>query len=82
MVRCKFKCVSKREYRGWDGSTNTRPLYEYRFDVVTSGSEENKQFFSYTPSGSLEVSSVNDGQFEVGKEYYLDLTVAAVAVAV
>lgn len=73
MVRCKFKCKSKREYENWDKAKGN--LYEYKFEPVVSGSEENKAFFAATPSGSLEVSCVTDGQFLVGAEYYLDLSI-------
>lgn len=73
-TRCKFICVSKREYKDWPASKPN--LYEYEFSVVTSGSDENKTFFAYTPNGSLKVSTVKDGTFEVGKEYYMDLFLA------
>lgn len=76
-VRCKFICQSKREYRGWAGQGHDAPLYDYEFTAVTDGkSEENKMFFAFTPSGRLNVSTVTDGQFQVGKPYYLDLTLA------
>ena len=47
---------------------------------VTSGSEENKSFWQYTPSGKLEMT-MNRGvaaadAFVVGQEYYLDFTLA------
>ena len=74
-VRCKFRCDRKTQYK------ITYPkeafAYEYEFSAVTSGSEENKKFWSATPSGTLKISTVNDGTFEVGKEYYLDIEVAA-----
>lgn len=73
-VRCKFTCTSKREYKHWD---RTKPnLYEYLFTAVASGSEENQKFFAWTPSGEVRVSTVRDGSFEVGQDYYLDLTLA------
>ena len=70
-TRCKFVCQSKREYKHWDRAKGN--LYEYEFSAVTSGSEENQQFFEATPSGSLKVSTVRDGSFEVGRDYFLDL---------
>ena len=70
-TRCKFKCVSKREYEGW-GKAPVPKFYEYEFQVVTGGSHENDMFFASTPSGSLKVSVVRDDSFDVGKEYYLD----------
>lgn len=47
--------------------------------AVTSGSEENKSFAKYTPSGVLNLTIDNPatvGFFEPGREYYLDITVA------
>lgn len=72
MTRCKFTCTSKREHKHWDRAKPN--LYEYEFTAVTSGSNENSQFFAATPSGSLKVSTVLDGSFEVGADYYLDLS--------
>ncbi len=46
---------------------------------VTSGSEENKKFYEYTPSGKLELGTVNPeawAKFEIGKSYYVDFTPA------
>ncbi|MCE5226833.1 MAG: hypothetical protein LLG05_13380 [Porphyromonadaceae bacterium] len=43
---------------------------------VYSGSEENKQFFSATPSGDITFNTVNRDaadQIEQGKEYYIDI---------
>ncbi len=65
-VRAKFRCTSK------DGGT-------VQFDAVTSGSEENKTWAKYTPSGQLRMQIDNPAasdQFEAGKEYYLDITPA------
>lgn len=70
-VRCKFKCVSIE--RTENGCSNLT------FRAVTSGSEENKQFFKWTPSGELKVATVNNeaaAQFEPGKDYYLDISPA------
>lgn len=75
MVRCKFKCMSKREFEGWSGTKS--PLYDYSFNVVTSGSDENKKFWEYTPSGTFNITSITDDQFKVGKEYYIDLQEAS-----
>jgi len=66
MVRCKFRCVKK------DG-------IGLGFEVVTTGSPENESFFKWKPSGRLEFYVVNAAvakQFELGKEYYLDITPA------
>ena len=41
---------------------------------VIDGSDENKQFFKYTPSGRIVLSTINQSaleQFELGKEFYV-----------
>lgn len=75
MVRAKFKCVAKTPYH--EGDESHKDGSRLKFEVVTSGSEENDNFFKWTPSGILDMGTVNEGaasQFEVGKEYYLDFT--------
>lgn len=71
MVRAKFVVdkISKTRF----GS------HEVILAPVSSGSEENKQFFKWTPGGQISLNVVSDeavGQFEVGKEYYVDFTPA------
>lgn len=68
MVRAKFKCVEKTE----QVDSNS-----FKFNVVTEGSEENKEFFKWTPSGQLSLGCTNKAvDFVVGKEYYLDISEA------
>ncbi len=46
---------------------------------VTTGSEENKQFYKWTPGGTIVLSTVNQdaaAQFIPGKQYYIDFTLA------
>jgi hypothetical protein len=69
-VRAKFQCDSVETVVN-GGTVKLHP--------VTSGSKENEQFFKYTPSGSLVMGIVNLEalkQFEPGKSYYLDFTLA------
>lgn len=66
MVRAKFKAISK-------GDNNVT------LQAVTSGSEENEQFWKYTPSGLIQMGIDNKDaleQFEIGKEYYVDFSKA------
>ena len=66
MTRAKFKCVE-------EGRNENSKFF--KLNPVTTGSEENKQFFQYTPGGHIELNVVNENvSFEVGKEYYVDFT--------
>jgi hypothetical protein len=73
-VRAKFKCNELIKRTGWEKENPF--LYAAKFSAVSSGSEENKSFFAATPSGNIEVSTVKNDVFEVGKEYYIDFTPA------
>lgn len=75
MVRAKFLCIEKGE-TGWQPCQKQAKVV---LQPVTGGSDENKQFWQYTPSGKIELLTVNADaakQFEVGKEYYIDFTQA------
>ena len=69
-MRCKVVCSLKQpEQEG----------FYLSFYPVYQGSEENKEFFKYTPSGTVTFGVTNTAvaeKFEVGKEYYLDFTPA------
>jgi hypothetical protein len=70
MVRCKFKCTQKTETTGG---------FQVTLEPVTCGSQENEQFFKWTPWGKMEFGTINEEaakQFEVGKEYFIDLSPA------
>lgn len=70
-VRCKF--IVERVSENMYGCATIHMI------PVTSGSEENKKFWEYTPSGKLEISTTNKEafhQFEIGGEYYIDITKA------
>lgn len=73
-VRAKFKCVSKQpnQYNPQDGDV-------IKLSAVVSGSAENESFFKWTPSAEMSLATVNPSaaaQFEVGKEYYIDISLA------
>jgi hypothetical protein len=76
-VRAKFRCTSVTKVVGWGGHEF---LWTAKFQVVTGhdggDSEDNKKFWAATPSGSLELSSIIEDAFEVGKAYYIDITPA------
>ena len=68
LVRCKFVCHYKDKASG-----------QVSFSPVYSGSAENKAFFAATPGGQVNFYCVAESafeSFEIGKEYYLDFTMA------
>jgi hypothetical protein len=71
-VRCKFVCNHISE--NGEGENKTKDFY---FSPVTGGSDENRQFWKWTPSGELKFQCLNPSvNFEKGKTYYLDITEA------
>lgn len=70
-VRCKFKCIRISE--------NSGGAFEVAFVPVTSGSQENENFWRWTPGGELRLSGIKKevaAAFKVDQDYYLDLTPA------
>lgn len=69
MTRCKFKCDSITDHGAGNKSVSMTP--------VVSGSDENKAFWKYTPSGKFEINYANQNVFfEAGKEYFVDISPA------
>ena len=65
-TRCKFKCNSVTDY-GQSQSIDLSP--------VTGGSDENKDFWKWTPAGSFKIDCVNpEVKFVPNKEYYIDIS--------
>lgn len=73
-VRAKFRCTSVTTTLNYQNKL----IYSYKFNAVTDNNPENKSFFEATPSGSLDLGTVKEDLFEIGKEYYLDFTPAVV----
>lgn len=68
MIRAKMKCLSV---------TKTEHGEVIDLEPVVSGSEENKQWSKWTPSGQLKLSITNPdafGKMQPGDEFFLDLT--------
>jgi hypothetical protein len=66
----------------WQKTTPTEKR-TLNFTPVTANTndpkEENSRFWDASPSGSLQLGTINPeawSQFELGKEYYLDFTPA------
>lgn len=86
-VRAKFRCESITHLIGqWydreQGNHVDAPMRTVVMSPVYGNNDpnhENTKFWQASPSGRLELQVVNAEaveQFEVGKEYYLDLTPA------
>jgi hypothetical protein len=72
MVRCKFR-VSKYE----TSLNNNEELRTVHLSVVYNESPENKEFFKWTPSGTIQIGMLNQKaweQFPLGREIYVDFT--------
>lgn len=72
-IRAKFRVHSVVPLEGTD------PGQTVRLHPVYSGSEENKSFSKWTPTGEVSMTITNPaalGFFEAGKEFYLDFTPA------
>lgn len=77
-VRAKFKCTEIVQRSHYEKENPV--LYVAKFVPVMEGSEENKKFYHYSPSGSLELGTIKEMPFEIGKEYFLDISLAAAPV--
>lgn len=82
-VRAKFKVqqITRHMSGRWDGSkTVAEEVQTIRLYPVSGGAgTENGEFFANTPSGSIELGTVNRAaadQFGLDVEYYVDFTVA------
>lgn len=70
-IRAKFRVHSVSQENAESQSVRLHPVY--------TGSDENKSFSKFTPSGELQMSITNpaaQGFFVNGREYYLDITPA------
>jgi hypothetical protein len=76
MVRAKFYVSTlTKQKMGQQGEIGT----VVKLNSVLSGSDENKEFYRYTPSGTIELGTLNEtaaAQFTIGQEFYVDFTAA------
>lgn len=76
-VRAKFKVVSLTQREHWDKTKGF--LHDVVMQPVVSGSKENESFYAATPSGQIQLATINDEaakQFQIGKEFYVDFSEA------
>ena len=75
-VRAKFKADSITLQKYGDEVLKTAKLTPVYSNDPTS---ENAQFYKWTPTGSIDLGTLNPkaaDYFEIGKEYYVDFTLA------
>ena len=82
-VRCKFRLNSVTEsvFDRWDqvlGVSKKDSLFTYVLTPVYSSvpDSENKKFWDATPSGELKFGTVRNMGLVIGRDYYLDVTLA------
>ncbi|HEV2237558.1 MAG TPA: hypothetical protein VGR57_12920 [Ktedonobacterales bacterium] len=78
-VRAKFYVseVKQSRYHGSSGGSAPELLTTIKLAPVNANSEENKQFFRWTPAGSIDFGTVNPAvvaQMHIGDEFYVDFT--------
>ncbi len=84
-VRAKFRVdrIERSVQSVWDKATGKYVRKEVQtlvmFPVVDTAGGENEQFFASTPSGKIELGTVNAeavGEFDLGSEFYVEFTPA------
>lgn len=77
-TRAKFRIDAVTKRKNWNPSTGEF-LYDLEATPVTGGSPENESFFASTPSGSINLGTVNEKAvegFEPGRYMYVTLELA------
>lgn len=79
-VRAKFKVDSYETSLASGYQTENEEVRSIKMSAVYGdGAPENKEFFKWTPFGQIQLGTLNKKaweQFELGKEYYVDFTLA------
>lgn len=84
-VRAKFKCISVTSSLGSRRAPDGKSYVECEMRTVklqpvygnNDPNHENTKFWNATPAGAIELGVINleaAGQFEIGREYYVDFT--------
>lgn len=75
-IRLKFKVTEKIHRESSYGQPEVTG--EATLRPVTGGSDENKDFYKWTPGGELKFSTINEAalaSLPLGAECYIDITV-------
>jgi hypothetical protein len=71
-MRCKFKLNEVTTRKQYDGKL----VYDAKMNAVYSDKpgDPNKAFWDATPGGQFTVSTIKQMPWEIGKEYFIDIT--------
>jgi hypothetical protein len=78
-VRAKFYVTSVTQTKNNYGGTDGEILSTIKLAPVSGGSDENKEFFRWSPAGTIDLGTVNPKvveQMHIGDEFYVDFTPA------
>lgn len=78
-VRAKFYVSEVKQSKNSWGGTEGDLLTTIKLAPVSGTSDENKAFFRWTPTGSIDLGTVNPdvvAQMHIGDEFYVDFTPA------
>ena len=78
-IRAKFYVTEVKQSRNHYGGTEGELLTTIKLAPVNTTSEENKAFFRWTPTGSIDLGTVNPAvaaEMKIGDEFYVDFTPA------
>lgn len=73
-VRCKFR-VDSYETRLESNKPDAQEIRTVKLSVVYGDTEENKRFFKWTPTGTIQIGMLNKEaweQFPLGAEVHVD----------
>lgn len=91
-VRCRFQCqavgaviggtIYEKKDDGTDDFTKAvgrQTLFNVKLAPIHSSDpkSENKACWNSSPSGSLELNTITQDVFEIGKDYFIDITPAS-----
>lgn len=65
------------KFRVTEKSQGMNTGFSVKLEPVTTGSEENKEFYKYTPHGEFKLNTVSENVFnslELEKEYYITIS--------
>jgi hypothetical protein len=83
MTRMKFRCISVTKTCGWASESAffylaklalVQKAPEVRPEVTPEANPHNTKLVCAMTHGTIEAETVNENDFQVGKDYYVDFT--------